>query len=198
MKIFFIYILLIFSFSFGANAALSPISVSVVPPIQIPPAKFSITGVRASLLWGHHRDLYGVDLGLLGNITDQDFIGLGVSGIFNLTYGTTRILGLQLAGITNINKNKVSGFGLQLGGLANINTASSSFSGLQVSLGTNYSPFTTIYGIQAGIYNVANVVYGFQIGLVNITQSLYGIQIGLANFHHKGLFSFAPLINIGF
>lgn len=196
------FILLFYSIFFFSSlktfGALSPVSVSIIPPIQIPPADFSVTGIRASLLWGHHRDLYGIDLGVLGNITDQDFMGIGVSGIFNLTSGTTNILGLQLAGITNINKNKVTGVGFQIAGLANINTAASSFSGLQASLGVNYSPFSTIYGAQVGIYNVANVVYGFQIGLVNITESLYGVQIGLANFNRKGLFSFTPILNIGF
>lgn len=189
---------LLFFSSLKVFGAMSPISVSIIPPVQIPPADFSVTGFRASLLWGHHRDLYGIDLGVLGNITDQDFIGVGISGLFNLTFGNTNIIGLQFAGLTNINKNKVSGFGLQIAGAANINTAASSFSGLQVALGTNYSPFSTIYGAQVGIYNVANTVYGFQIGLVNITESLYGVQIGLANFNRKGLFSFAPILNIGF
>lgn len=67
-----------------------------------------------------------------------------------------------------------------------------------MALASNYSPFSTIYGAQVGLYNVANTVYGFQIGLINITESLYGVQIGLANFNRKGLFSFAPILNIGF
>jgi len=199
MKILSRYLFgILFISSLKLFGALSPISISIVPPIQIPPSDFSVTGLRTSVLWGHHRDLYGLDLGLVGNITDQDFVGIGVSGLFNLTMGTTNIIGLQLAGIANINKNKLSGIGLQFGGITNINTAASTFSGLQASLGANYSPFTTVYGAQIGIYNVASVVYGFQIGLVNITESLYGLQIGLANFNRKGLFSFAPILNFGF
>ena len=88
-----------------AKAALSPLSVAIAPPVQFPPADYTVTGLRLSALWGHHRDMYGLDFGLLGNITDQDFTGLAVSGIFNATSGTTRILGLQLAGIGNFNTN---------------------------------------------------------------------------------------------
>src|SRR5690606_28112402 len=84
--------------SFTAHAAMSPLSVSVVPPAQFPPSDFSVTGIRASVLWGHHRNMYGVDLGLVGNITDQTFTGIAVSGLFNYTTGTTTAVGTQLAG----------------------------------------------------------------------------------------------------
>jgi hypothetical protein len=33
---------------------------------------------------------------------------------------------------------------------------------------------------------------------VNIADSLHGIQIGLINFHRQGLFSVAPILNVGF
>src|SRR6476620_11643640 len=89
-----------------AHAALSPVAVSILPPLQFPPEDFSVVGVRASLLWGRHRDVYGVDLGLIGNQTKQDFVGVGVSGGFNWTQGTTTILGLQLAGLANVNTQK--------------------------------------------------------------------------------------------
>ncbi len=181
-----------------ARAAFTPLSIGVAPPLQLPPSDFAVTGARVSLLWGHHRSLYGVDLGLLGNITDLNFAGAAVSGVFNLTHGTTQVLGLQLAGITNINTNKTTVLGFQLAGLLNQNTAQSSVAGLQAALAANIAPFTTIYGVQAAIYNRAQEVYGLQIGLINVTENLHGVQIGLLNFNHKGLFTVAPFLNVGF
>lgn len=179
------------------QAAVSPVSLSLLPPIQFPPKEFSITGARVSLLWGSHRDVYGVDLGVLGNYTAQDFTGIALSGLLNRTDGTTNAIGLQAAGISNWNNNKTSVYGLQLAGVLNRNKATSRVAGLQVAL-VNLSEQTAIYGAQVGVYNKARVVYGFQIGLVNETTNLHGIQIGLVNFHRQGLFVVSPIINMGF
>jgi len=184
-------------YAIESKAAVTPLSVGVAPPVQFPPSDFTVTGLRLSGLWGHHRDLYGLDFGLLGNITDQSFVGLGASGLFNYTKGTTTILGLQLAGLTNINTGKTNVYGLQVALGLNSNTAASSLAGVQLAA-VNLSPFMDIYGLQAGIYNSAKDVYGFQIGLVNVADNLHGIQIGLINFHKKGLIGVSPLINVGF
>lgn len=197
-KIFLIFAISVsFLTSLTVTAAVTPLSVSILPPVQFPPEDFSITGVRASLFWGKHRDLYGLDFGLLGNMTEQSFVGIGVSGVFNLTRGNTTILGLQLAGLTNINKNKTDVFGAQATLGLNLNTATSSVTGLQFAL-ANHSPFTDIRGFQVGIYNKANSVYGIQIGLVNFAANLHGIQIGLMNFNDKGPFKVSPILNVGF
>jgi len=174
------------------------LSVAIAPPVQFPPGDFSITGLRLSALWGRHRDVYGVDLGVIGNVTDQDFVGIGVSGIFNRTTGTTTILGLQLAGLANFNTNKARIFGLQVAGILNSNSAASSVSGIQLALAANNCPHTNIYGLQVGLYNNAQDVYGLQIGLVNVAKSLHGLQIGLINFNHTGTFTVSPFLNFGF
>jgi hypothetical protein len=181
-----------------AHAAVSPISFGIVRPIQFPPEDFTVTGARISLLWGEHRNMYGLDLGLMGNITEQEFTGLAISGVFNMTMGNTTIVGLQLAGLTNINTNKVFVGGLQLAAGMNINEAASTVAGLQAALLANLSPFTDIYGVQMGLYNRAAIVHGLQIGLVNVTDSLHGFQIGLINFNHKGTFAVSPILNAGF
>jgi hypothetical protein len=198
-KTFLIFSLACVLFSFNSTqAAVSPLSVSIVPPIEFPPADFTVTGARASVLWGKHRDLYGVDVGLLGNITEQTFTGIAVSGVFNNTRGITNILGLQFAGLANVNTNKVSVYGLQATLGVNYNSAASSIAGVQLGLIANISPFTDIYGFQVGLYNKAKDVYGLQIGLVNVADNLHGIQIGLVNFNSKGPFVVSPLINVGF
>lgn len=163
-----------------AGTTTTPICLGLVPPAQFPNSDFSVSGIRATLLWGENRNVKGIDLGLIGNITKQEFSGVGIAGGFNWTQGTTVITGLQLAGLTNINENRASVYGLQ------------------AALGANLGRFTDIYGAQLGIYNRANDVYGVQIGIVNVASNLHGIQLGLANFNLHGYFTVSPIINIGF
>ncbi|QDK45257.1 hypothetical protein DOM22_08870 [Bdellovibrio sp. ZAP7] len=178
-------------------AAVTPISVAIAPPVQFPPQDFSITGIRLSALWGHHRDVYGLDFGVLGNITDQDFVGIGIAGGFNATYGSTNIIGLQLAGLGNYNQQKTNVVGLQAALISNINVAESNVYGVQLAV-TNLSTNTSVYGAQLGVYNRAKSVYGIQLGLVNITDNLHGLQIGLVNFNNTGVFKVSPILNVGF
>ncbi len=185
-----------FSVSHSAYAFSSPLSVGIVPPIQFPTSDFSVTGVRASVLWGRHRDMYGIDVGLLGNVTEQEFVGIALSGGFNYTSGNTTAIGGQISGLGNFNTNKTDVYGVQAAGLLNKNDAASSVNGLQIAV-ANLAPHTVVRGVQAGIYNRALAVYGFQIGLVNRADNLHGLQIGLINFHHKGTFAVSPFLNFG-
>jgi hypothetical protein len=183
--------------SLSAQAGISPLGLSIVPPVEIPPSDFSIVGARVSVIYGENLNMYGVDLGVVGNVTDQNFVGIGLAGGFNYDKGTTTAIGLQVAGLANIDVNKANIFGAQIAALLNSDQAESTIVGLDLAL-VNYAPFTTIYGFQLGAYNRAHVVNGFQIGLVNVTDVLHGIQIGLLNFNHQGLFAFSPFLNIGF
>jgi len=191
-------ILVLFFHLSSARAFVSPLSVSGLPPVQFPPEDFTVAGARASLIWGNHRSVYGFDLGVIGNRTTQNFVGLAVSGVFNLNQGQTTVLGLQLAGIANVNTNKTAVFGAQLAGGINSNSAESSVAGLQAALIANICDHTNIYGVQFALYNRAQSVYGIQIGLVNEAADLHGVQIGLVNFNHKGLFAVSPILNVGF
>ncbi len=181
-----------------AHAAVSPVALAIIPPVQFPPSDFGVTGLRVSVLYGHHRDVYGFDFGLLGNVTDQRFVGLAVAGGTNIHYGMTTIVGLEAAGGVNYSKEKTTVTGVQIAGGLNVIGGESSVNGFQVAVLGNVAAHTTIRGAQIGLYNRARSVYGFQIGLVNDTDSLHGIQIGLANFHRTGLFYVSPVINVGF
>lgn len=182
--------------SFKAEAAMSPLSVSIFPPIEFPPQDFAVVGLRVNLLWGKHRSVDGFDFGGLGNITTQHMNGIQVAAGVNYNSGTTTAIGLQAAGLANINVNKASVIGVQAA-LYNSNRAESTVGGIQVGA-INNSPYTKMVGVQAGIYNKARTVYGFQIGLINMTDSLHGLQIGLVNFNHTGVFEVAPILNFGF
>lgn len=179
------------------QAAVSPLGLSIGGPVQFPPRDFDITGARVSVLYGQNRDVSGIDIGLLGNITTGKFTGLAVAGLFNNTRGQSTITGLQFAGLTNINTQKISVYGIQAALGANYNSAEATVVGLQLAL-ANMSAFTKVYGFQVGLYNKAREVRGMQIGLINSAQNLKGIQIGLLNFHNEGFFVVSPFLNIGF
>lgn len=183
--------------SIPAQAGVSPLAFALINPVELPPADFTITGARVSVLWGTHRDVYGVDLGAIGNITTGDFAGIGVSGGFNKTAGTTTIVAAQVAGVGNFNSGKVHALGVQVAVGVNSNSAESSLIGVQVAA-VNLCPFTSVTGVQAGLYNRAGNVYGFQVGLINDAEMLHGVQIGLVNFNRRGLFAFTPILNVGF
>lgn len=198
MKKFIALLLIGLAFvSTHSQAAVTPIALSVFQPVQFPPDDFSITGARISLLSGRHRNVFGVDVGVLSSITDQRFIGVGLAGGANITHGNTTILGLQLAGLGNYNTNKTNVYGLQAALGANINTAESKIYGVQFAL-ANIAKHTEVNGVQLGLWNQAETIRGLQIGVVNTATNLKGIQIGLLNFHQRGKVSVSPVINVGF
>lgn len=180
-----------------ALAALSPVSINIVNPVQFPPSDYDVTGLRLSVLWGSHRDVAGLDLGLVGNITTQKFNGAAFSGLFNYTQNNVNAYGFQIAGLTNFNLQKTNVYGVQLAAGANYNKAESSVVGFQLAA-LNLTSHTNVYGVQAGIYNRAKKVVGLQVGLVNAADNLHGLQIGLLNFHYTGLFYVSPILNFGF
>lgn len=177
-----------------AQAAVSPVGVSIVPPIQFPPENFSVTGVRVNALWGQHFKVYGVDAGVV-NVTVQNMAGFQV-GAFNWNKGETFAF-VQVAGIGNTNINKSNIYGLQAAGIMNVNKGESFALGLTVAL-ANMTDHTKIVGFEVGAYNKARTVYGFQIGIVNMAEDLVGLQIGLINFHSHGVFAMSPILNFGF
>jgi hypothetical protein len=176
----------------------TPLSINGVPPVQFPPSDYSVTGARLNALIGKQRDVFGLDLGVIGGITDNTFTGIALSGIFNYTKGTTNAILLQGAGLTNVNTGKAAVYGLMFAGLVNMNTAESKVVGVQMAALANLGEFTDIYGFQVGLYNRAKEVYGFQVGLVNVATNLHGIQLGLANINQQGTIRVAPFLNVGF
>lgn len=168
-----------FSYAKPPVGSATPIGLGIYPPVQFPNTKFAVSGVRMSVLMGENREMSGIDIGLIGNNTGQDFVGLAIAGLFNWNQGTATIFGAQLAGIINLNEERGSVYGLQLAIV-------------------NQSQFIDIYGLQVGLFNKANSIYGLQVGLFNYTKNLHGLQIGLANYNDGGPFRVSPLINFGF
>jgi hypothetical protein len=63
----------------AAAQADGPISLGVVPPVQMVPEDQSVTALRISLLYGRHADLTGLDLSLIGRNTG-DVRGVAFAG----------------------------------------------------------------------------------------------------------------------
>jgi len=180
-------------------AAISPVGVSIFPPVQFPSEEVGVTGVRLNALWGSHRRVYGLDVSAIGGTTSLHFGGLlQAAGGLNYNKGSATVIGLQAAGGANINGTSAKIFGAQVAAYNN-NRGESMLVGLGVGLLANVSPHTTVIGVQAaGLYNSARTVNGIQIGLVNVADKLRGLQIGLINIHKQGLFRICPIINFGF
>ena len=176
------------------SRAQSPVGISLIPKVSIPPKDWSVIGVRLNLITGWHQDMFGLDLGVVGNFVNYRTVGTQIAGVFNSNWDAY-IVGAQIAGITNINQKSSYIYGAQIAGLANANKEGH-LAGLQLSM-FNSSPAMSIVGIQAGIINQADHVIGLQIGLINSAKRLTGIQIGLLNFDEDSWLPFFPLLNIG-
>lgn len=127
----------------------SPIAIDLFPPVQLPSSEFEVTGLRLSVV-GKNRGVSGLDIGLLGNMTDQSFSGIAIAGLFNYNKTAADIIGLQVAG------------------LANLNGIASSLYGVQIGL---YNKVSKVYGLQIGLINVAKELHGIQIGLINFNDA---------------------------
>lgn len=137
------------SFPAAALESSSPIGLGLFPPIQFPNTEFGINGLRIGLV-GVNREMRGLDIGILGNVTKQTFKGLAIAGLFNYNHVTSTIVGLQIAG------------------LANINGTASKLYGVQVGL---YNRVGKVYGLQIGLINATHELHGIQIGLINFNES---------------------------
>lgn len=182
-----------------ANAGYSPLGIAIAPPIQFPDDKSTVGGLRLNLLWGSHKNVYGLDVGIFGNITTEDFAGIAVSGLFNHTKDGTFIL---LHGSTgaNITTGNTTVFGIQTATLLDWNTGKANIYGIQASLVNidTGSGKTKVYGISFGGVNRLEEVVGVQLGIINMVKTLRGVQIGVLNFAGNGFSPVFPIINAAF
>ncbi len=138
--------------SFAAMAAdsdNSPLELALFPPLQLPGTEFGVKGLRVSIV-GLNREVRGLDLAILGNITNVTFKGTAIAGLFNYNRASSTIIGLQVAGIANINAGQNDVYGVQLAG---------------------FNSAGNVHGLQIGLLNICNQLHGIQIGLFNINKN---------------------------
>lgn len=156
----------------GPSAGITPLAISLVPPVQFPDENWDVCGLRLNLFVGRHRDVSFVDLGLLGNNVDGNLTGLEVAGLFNRIGSSDGAI--QVAGLFNYVERDFCG----VQGSLLVNRSDGDLEGLQlgsVNLGQDVS------GLQVGLFNRAERANGLQIGLVNYAYQMQGVQIGLIN-----------------
>ena len=162
---------------------------ALVPSAQMPPADKDIALMRASLICGRHRNVYGLDFGVVGNITDEEMLGCGIAFIFNRS-GNSRSA-FQFAG--GLNRSDRDFKGLQMALV--VNDVERNFIGLQIGLADIAD---ALAGMQFGGFNKVRSGTGLQLGAVNVAEQFTGVQIGVLNLNLDSPVPLAPIFNCYF
>ena len=208
--------------------SMTPIQISICPPIQLLPENWDVWGLRLDLPYGNNRDLYGIDAGI-GNIVSDEFVGIQIGGINAIVGLESHAIGLQVAGLVNDSAGNMKGaqisFWNQGGGFAGaqmgfVNLARGDFAGVQMGAINTAIGFDeeiirklalsrgalsvvtpgTFAGVQIGLFNDAfpSPMRGVQLGLINNATNMKGVQIGLINIIMESPVPFSLIINAHF
>ncbi len=168
---------------------ISPIGFSIFPAVEMPSKAWDVAFLRINVFVGRHREVYGLDVGAIGNETEGEFVGVQAAGLYNrIGYSEGAF---QLAGILNRSSGDFAG--LQAAVAANITDGT--MTGFQLGL---VNRAARLDGLQIGLFNIAETGSGVQIGLWNSAQSLEGLQIGLGNYNADSSMPFFPVVNFAF
>ena len=162
---------------------------ALVPSVQTPDESRDVALMRASLICGWHRNVYGLDLGIIGNVTDEEMMGCGIAFVFNWV-GNSRSA-FQFSGL--LNRSDCDFVGMQMALL--VNDVERSSVGLQAALANMTD---RLYGMQLGGFNKIRMGTGFQFGAVNVAEQFTGVQIGALNLNLDSPVPLAPIFNCYF
>jgi len=175
---------------FGLGAARAetegPVSLSLVPPVQIVPKHGSVYGFRLNLV-GQNQTVHGLDVGVV-NWVERDFVGFQWLG-FGWVEGDAK--GVQWNYLANITQGRLEG-----GQLGLFNLAREKSAGAQLGF-VSWSE-TDFTGLEAGLVAYSPTFSGLQFGLINVTDRLRGLQVGLVNVAENGFLPIFPIINFHF
>lgn len=173
----------------GEPAGREAVAFSLLPGLETPDPDWAVDAFRFNVLVGRHHSVRGADLGLLGNLVDNDFSGFAVALGFNDCGRADSAF--SLAGVFNHASWNYSGLQFALG----MNDVEGVMTGVQVSL---YNRASRLTGLQFGAINFTERGKGVQIGIVNSTDLLRGGQIGVINIISQSSFPFWPIVNFSF
>ena len=184
----------------------TPVAIGFATPVQIPWGwdKWDVFGLDLNVFLSQAPVCWGLQIGGLGNMTSREFLGFGVSGLFNWAngdvYGWRATLGL------NYNDGKT--YGLEMGAVGfhgdmigcDIECTcciQDNLCGFNASLIGSYTVHES-YGCTMGAINIAETAYGCQVALAyNQADELHGCQIGLVNYCRECPWGFQiGLVNI--
>lgn len=175
--------------SLPPSHGVSPLAFGIFPAVEAPSQDWDVAFLRINILAGRHRDVYGLDVGVIGNEVLGEFVGVQVAGFYNRIGESDAAL--QFAGF--INRCNGDFAGLQAAVAANF--ADGTMTGFQFGL---VNRAARLDGLQIGLFNIAETGSGVQIGLWNSAQSLEGLQIGIGNYNADSTMPFFPVINFAF
>lgn len=167
---------------------ISPLGIGILPAVELPSQDWDVALVRLNVFVGRHREVYGLDAGVIGNETVGEFVGVQAAGFYNrIGYSEGA---LQFAGIFNHSCGDFAG--LQVA-IANI--VDGEMDGLQIGLCNRAS---VLDGMQLGFVNIIDSGDGVQIGVINSARELDGLQIGVINVIRDSTMPFLPIVNFAF
>lgn len=170
-------------------AGILPFAIGIFPGVELPAQDWDVALFRLNLFVGRHRDVYGLDVGAIGNETTGEFVGVQAAGLYNRIGWSEGAF--QFAGVLNRSAGDFAG--LQAAFAANITDGT--MTGFQCGL---VNRAARLDGLQIGFFNIAETGSGVQIGVWNSAQSLEGLQIGLGNYNADSSMPFFPVVNFAF
>ena len=170
-------------------AGILPFALGIFPTVEIPSHDWDVAFFRLNLFVGRHRDVYGLDVGAIGNETTGECVGVQTAGLYNRIGWSEGAF--QFAGVLNRSAGDFAG--LQVAFAANITDGT--MTGFQCGL---VNRAARLDGLQIGFFNIAETGSGVQIGVWNSAQSLEGLQIGLGNYNADSSIPFFPIVNFAF
>ena len=153
-----------------------PFAVGIWPSLDARPGQRVENRFVLGLLIGHSDELDGVQLSLVGSVTEARMRGAQISNAFNLARGDSE--GLQLSAGVNIATGQFHG--LQA---APVNVAVGAFQGAQMGV-VNLSE-GQFEGARFGVVNLARSHRGAAFGVVNLADAHTGQTIGVVNVQRK-------------
>ena len=166
----------------------TPVQISLASPLSVTWGERDVYGLKANIFYGYSRNVYGLDLGLVGSNLGK-FAGLQLNG-FSVVDGDG--CGVQFGALGNFVAKNFRG--VQVGGLINwcrsegvgSDDESELTAGVQLAL---FNFASGIYGVQLGAMNWNSyTAKGCDLGFVNVAQSDFsGLQLGAFNYT-KGVF----------
>ena len=166
-----------------------PFSLAIMPKVETPDESWDVVFFRLDVFVGRHRCVYGLDLGVLGGMADQEMSGIGLSGLFNDIGWSDGAF--QVAGIFNRAHRNFCGLQIAMG----MCWTEGEFDGLQIALANKSG---RLGGVQIGAVNAVESGAGLQIGVVNYSDRLEGFQIGVLNINRDSSIPVFPILNGAF
>jgi len=174
-----------------AGAFTYPVSVGVVPGLQVADRFDNVDGLQLGLLWDATYDVNGLSLATFGNITEGKFNGADLAFLFNRIDDDAT----GWTGSLFYNRARRDFYGLSSS--FGFNVCEGDLRGFDAAL--FFAGTDDFHGFSLSLYNYTRNGAGLQVGLVNCaTRDFDGVQIGLVNLILKSCVPALPVVNAHF